>query len=232
MVASTLISDPFPLPVEWIAARRASEVLLTVDDVDAMMQAGIVPEDATTELLHGALLYTDRATAIHGAGARLHAERFDPKGGGIVEGPDHNYVVSGFAELAPRINSPHRHLRTQSTIICSEIHAPIPDAVILHGPRTDYRGRRPTAADAIVVIEVADSSYERDSGEKLFGYARAGIPQYIIINLRNRTAEEYTRPNPSAGTYAAPRIIPPDGTLEIRLGNDESFPIALAELWP
>ena len=47
MVAVSTISDPFPPPAEWVAARRASQVLLTIKDVDAMVNAGIVPEDAT-----------------------------------------------------------------------------------------------------------------------------------------------------------------------------------------
>jgi hypothetical protein len=80
-----------------------------------------------------------------------------------VQGVDHNCVISSLAELAARINNDARHLRTQSTLICSEIHAPIPDAAVLRGPRTNYRDHIPTAADAFCVIEVADSSYERDA---------------------------------------------------------------------
>ena len=53
-----------------------------------------------------------------------------------------------------------------------------------------YRQRLATAADAWCVVEVADSSYERDRGEKYRAYAAAGVEQYIIINLRNRTAED------------------------------------------
>ena len=110
-----------------------------------------------------------------------------------MEGTGHNFVVAGLAELASVINNNKRHLRTQSTLICSEISAPIPDGLVLKGLLSDYRGKRPSAADAYCVIEVSDSSYERDSGEKLKSYAHAGIEQYIIINLRNRTAEIYYR---------------------------------------
>ncbi len=82
------------------------------------------------------------------------------------------------------------------------------------------------------MIEVADSSYERDSGFKLAGYARAGIPQYIIINLRNRTAEVYTKPDTAAGTYAAPVIITEKDALSVRVGESEMFEIRLEQLLP
>jgi len=198
-----------------------------------MVKAGIVPEDASTELLHGVLLYTDRgATSDPDLDPQQYVERFDLKGSAIVEGADHNYVVSGLAELALSINSPLRHLRTQSTCVCSETHAPVPDAVILRGPRTDYRGKRPSAADAFCVVEVADSSYERDAGEKLFGYARANVRQYVISNLRNRTAEVYTEPDVAAGTYAPPQIITGDQSLSLRVGDAERFTVALANVLP
>jgi Uma2 family endonuclease len=82
------------------------------------------------------------------------------------------------------------------------------------------------------VIEVADSSYEKDAGEKLFGYARAGIPQYIIINLRNRTAEVYTNPDQASGTYAAPQIVSPQQSLPLRVGEAEFFAVSLVDLLP
>jgi hypothetical protein len=38
-------------------------------------------------------------------------------------------------------------------------------------------------------MEVGDGSHERDAGEKLTGYARAGAARYTIPTLRNRTTE-------------------------------------------
>ena len=234
MVAQTsTIADPFPPPTGWIATRTAFQVLLTVKDVQVMVKAGIVPEDSSTELLHGVLLYVDRADAGDPPlDPREYVRRFDLKGGAAVEGADHNYVLSGLAELSSAVNSPVRHLRTQSTCICSETHAPVPDGIVLRGSRLAYRGKHPTAADAYSVIEVADSSYEKDSGEKLFGYAKAGIPQYIIVNLRNRTAEVYAQPDIANGTYGPPAIISEKDSLKLRIGESETFSVSLADLLP
>lgn len=191
-------------------------VHFTLADALSMMQQGIIPEDSTVELLLGALVYRDR---------------FDLKGGEIVEGLGHNYAVSQLAALAASIDNAERHLRTQSTLVCSEQHAPIPDGMILRGDRSRYRDHLPTAVEALCVIEVADSSYERDAGEKLFGYAQAAIPQYIIINLRNRTAEVYDSPDRTTGTYPPPRIVKADQTITLP-GGGSDFDMPLEELLP
>jgi Uma2 family endonuclease len=104
--------------------------------------------------------------------------------------------------------------------------------MVLRGSRSDYRDRLPHAADAFCVIEVADSSYERGGGEKLNGYANAGVEQYIIVNLRTRTAEVYTHPDPAGGAYLETRIIPQDQQLALRLGDDEYFSFLLINILP
>ena len=92
--------------------------------------------------------------------------------------------------------------------------------------------RLPSAADAWCVIDVADSSYEPDSGEKLQSYAMAAVQQYVIINLRNQTAEVYSNPNTASGTYPPPRVVPVDDLLPIRVGETEYVNVPLAELMP
>jgi len=91
---------------------------------------------------------------------------------------------------------------------------------------TDLAG----ASDTWCVVEVADASYGRDAGDKRTGYARAGISQYIIIDLRNRTAEIYT--NPTAGTYPAPQIIAADGVLPLRVGEGEFVSVPMTQILP
>lgn len=219
MVSASAISNqpigPAPDPV--VARLGYGPVRFTLSDALEMVENGILPEDGRVELLDGSLIYRDR---------------FDLRGSEIVEGPRHTYVVSALAQLAPRIDNERRHLRTQSTLVCSETHAPIPDGVILRGTLGDYRDRLATAADALCVIEIADSSYERDSGEKLVGYARAGIAQYVILNLRNRTAEVYTKRDASAGEYGPPQIIPDSQTVSFRTGDAEFCFIAMKEILP
>src|SRR5665647_426524 len=63
---------------------------------------------------------------------------------------------------------------------------PEPDMAIYRGSIEDYgRDRRPSASDAALVVEVADTSLEEDRGEVLDAYAAHGIPIYWIVNLRD-----------------------------------------------
>jgi hypothetical protein len=216
VTAISSVADPYPPPISWLVARRVSQVLLTRHDVQEMMRSGIVPEDTTTELLHGVLLHTDRS-----------ARGGDP----LSIGEEHTICVETLSDLRTKINSDDRHVRSQQPLICSETHEPQPDFMILRGTLRSHRGK-PTAADAYCVVEVADSSYDRDAGEKLFGYARALIEQYIIINLVNRTAEVYATPDPVSGSYAAPLVIRETESVSFRVGPIEFMPILLADLLP
>ena len=206
-----------PAPSPDVERMGYGLVRFTISDALSMVAQGILPEDSTVELLNGSLVYRDR---------------FDLRGGEIVEGSSHNLCVSLLTGLAARVDGPHRHLRVQSTLVCSQGHAPIPDGAVLTGTPRDYAGRLPTAADAFSVIEVADSSYERDAGVKLAGYAGAGVQQYIIINLRNRTAEVYAGPDVQAGAFPPPVIVAAEDRLSLRVGPEEFLDLPLADLLP
>ena len=71
---------------------------------------------------------------------------------------------------------------------------PQPDITLLKWRDDFYRGKRPTAEDVILLIEVADSSLKFDRGAKLALYAEAGIPEYWIVNLVDRMIEVYADP--------------------------------------
>ena len=79
---------------------------------------------------------------------------------------------------------------------------------------------------------MADASYERDAGEKLAGYAQAGVQQYVIVNLRNRTAEVYTNPDAAAHTYRQSSTIDANGDLAVRVGENEVLTVPLREVLP
>lgn len=219
MPVTTVFTQAPAVPTPNLVVRRMGygPVRFTLAEALNMVERGILPEDARIELLDGLLVYRDR---------------FDLRGGEVVEGVAHNYVVTALAQLGYRIGNERRRLESQGILVCSATHAPVPDAVVLRGTLNDYRDRLPTAGDAYCVVEVADSSYERDAGEKLVGYARAGVRQYVIVNLRNRTAEVYTTPEPAAGTYPPPQVITAAGPLALRVGEEEYFTVTLADVLP
>src|SRR5262249_48843523 len=110
-------------------------------------------------------------------------------------------------------------------------HVPEPDFMVLRGTLESYEDL-PFASDAFCIVEVADASYERDGSIKLEGYARASVAQFIIINLRNRTAEVRTNPDVASEEYPDPQIITEDSELKLRVGESEYFSVQLKTVLP
>jgi len=79
----------------------------------------------------------------------------------------------------------------------------------------DYTTGRPTAADVLLVIEVAESSLAYDRGEKADLYAAAGIAEYWVVDPSNRCIE--VRRDPQAEGYRS---------VQTYSGEDEVQPLA------
>ncbi len=182
-----------------------------------MLREGILPEDASTELLDGMVVRKDRATTGEEIG---------------VHGLRHSLCVTLLGELALRINSPARHVRLQLPLICDEVNAPEPDFAIVRGSPRDYARALPNVVDASCVIEVADSSLERDSENKLAIYARSGLPQYIIVNLRNETLEHFTEPDAQVATFRTKVTLSRAQIVTLQLGDEQTIDVAAADLLP
>ena len=86
-----------------------------------------------------------------------------------------------------------------------------------------YRKRHPQPEDVFLLVEIADTTLERDQEEKLSVYARAGIAEVWIVILNDLTVEVYTRPGFTgyasktvlgAGDKATPQAFP-DAILDV-----------------
>jgi Uma2 family endonuclease len=115
-------------------------------------------------------------------------------------------------------------VRCQLPLALTVDSEPEPDLAIV--PRGDYELEHPRTA--LWVIEVADSSIDRDRVEKAGIYATALVPEYWVINVTRREIE--VRTEPADGVYL--RVTP------YRLGDSvspRSFPelaLAVAEIMP
>jgi Uma2 family endonuclease len=79
--------------------------------------------------------------------------------------------------------------------ITTEESEPEPDVMIVRGSRRDYRDRHPRPQDLALVVEVSDTTLQRDRTLKKQIYARGGIPIYWNINLPEQQIECYTHPS-------------------------------------
>jgi Uma2 family endonuclease len=82
----------------------------------------------------------------------------------------------------------------QSPLRLDAYNEPEPDMMLLK-PRADfYRGRHPSAADVILLVEVSETSLAYDRGIKLALYAKFGVPEVWIVDLRGAAIEVYREP--------------------------------------
>lgn len=89
-------------------------------------------------------------------------------------------------------------VRVQLPFALSKTSEPEPDvAIVVPG---NYRQDHP--ATALLLVEVADTSLERDR-QKAQLYAEAGVPEYWIVNVTDELIEVQT--NPSAKGYGVTR---------------------------
>ncbi len=70
---------------------------------------------------------------------------------------------------------------------------PQPDVVLLR-PRADYAQRVPEPTDALLVVEISDSSLGFDQTTKLALYARHGIEEYWVVDVAGECIHVYRNP--------------------------------------
>lgn len=104
---------------------------------------------------------------------------------------------------------------------------PQPDFAVLR-PRPDFyaAGDRPGPPDVLLLAEVADSSLRYDRTVKLPLYARTGIPEVWIVDLKRRVLHAHRRP--TEGDYAEITTHHPGDRLALLAAADITVRLDLA----
>lgn len=177
-----------------VTASAAGSDLLTremrrlgAEEYHRMIDAGVLDEDERVELLEGVIVAVSPQNAHHA----LVVERLsDPR---FIHLPD-AFVV-----------------RCQLPLTLSDADEPDPDVAVI--PRDAARSRRQHPTTAHLVFEVAADSLRKDRDIKTGLYARAGSPEYVIVNLKDERLEVHRDPDPAAaGRYASVTRIDASGT--------------------
>ena len=163
----------------------------TREEYYRMAEAGILREDERTELIEGEIVTIPPASPEHAAQTMALYER--------VRG----LFGRGY------------HVRVQSPLAFGESE-PMPDLAVVKGKPADYKHAHPTYA--VLVIEVAQSSLPYDRTVKTSLYAKAGIPEYWIVDLEHRQLEVYREPieSPDSAfgyTYRVRLLLQPSDTI-------------------
>ncbi len=141
----------------------------TIDEYEKILKTGIF-DDERVELLNGIITIMSPIS--------------DP----------HLGVVGRVVRLINKYRPDDYFCSPQSSLKIPNHGKPQPDIVIANPHEDDYVNKTLSAEDALLVIEVADSSLKRDREAKAPIYASAGIPEYWIINLQDHQIEVFKHP--------------------------------------
>lgn len=133
-------------------------------------------------------------------------------------GPMHEDVVDILNEWSFDKVSKRARVRIQQSVGLPELDsAPEPDVAWVRPRR--YGQERPQAGDVFLIIEVAESSLREDRGDKAALYAAAGVADYWVVNLPDRSVE--VRRDPQADGYR---------TVTVHRDQDEVRPLAFPDV--
>jgi Uma2 family endonuclease len=90
-------------------------------------------------------------------------------------------------------------VRNQSPVDLGEDFEAVPDVAVIKGKARDFKDAHPKTAD--LIVEISDTTLSYDRNRKASLYAKFGISDYWILNLKNRTLEVYRRPNEDENTF-------------------------------
>ena len=154
----------------------------------------------------------------------------------VVAEPQGSYHASAItkADYALRaVVPPGWIVRLQSPVSLDDESEPEPDLAVVPGYPGDYRESHP--ALPALAVEVAESSLDFDRTCKGSLYARAGVPDYWIVNLVDVVVEVYRDPEPDASAAfgwryrSVTRLAPPATVVPLAWSGEH---IAVADLLP
>lgn len=154
---------------------RLSRYRFSVADYHKMAEAGILREDERVELIRGEIINKAKISSQHAAGVTRISSLFHP----VLRG---KYILS-----------------VQNPINIGTHSEPEPDLAICQWSDDYYALRHPIENEVLLVIEVADSTLEYDLTVKKTLYAEAGIPEYWVVDVKEKQVHRFT--NPENGEY-------------------------------
>jgi Uma2 family endonuclease len=137
-------------------------------EYERLIEMGVFQTSESIELIGGDLMVAEPQGALHYTAIRKSAKALEAAFG------------------------PGWEVRTQGPIGLDDESEPEPDVAVVPGSPDDYRRVHPSRP--VLTLEVADSSLAIDRERKGSLYARAGLADYWVLNLIDRTLEVYREP--------------------------------------
>lgn len=141
--------------------------------------------------------------------------------------PAHAATVWRVGGVLDRLVARRAMVRSQLPFLAGVKSVPEPDLAVVPWDDDEWQFQHPDRC--LLAVEVADSSLPQDRLTKSRIYAAASVTDYWIVNLRNRTVEWFSSPDPAAQVYAKSGVASGSEALSVTaLGlsvvADELFP--------
>ncbi|PZO37320.1 MAG: hypothetical protein DCF19_19275 [Pseudanabaena frigida] len=178
--------------------------LWTVADYHQMIEAGVLDEDDRVELLEGKIVCMSPQRPFHAAS------------------------VQRSSRLLFKLLSDRAEIRVQLPIVLGNDSEPEPDIAVVRLDANEYSFRHPETADIYLLIEVADSTINKDRKQKARIYGKNHVLEYWILDLQKR--QVYIFRQPEEGTYREELIL--NSTDSVALQAFPNVAIALEAMFP
>src|SRR6185437_13907135 len=172
---------------------------LTVEEYFRMAEVGLLAPEARVELIEGEIFDMAPIGNEHGGFTAWLHRRF-------------------LRDLGEKIS-----VWDQVTLPLGRFSAPEPDLAILKYRKDEYKNKRPSADDVLLIVEVSQSSLRHDLQVKVPLYARHDIPEVWILDVQRLRFQFFH--TLEAGHYTHNSVTPSPGQVSL-----QGLPEAIVDL--
>jgi len=204
----SVTTAPPPIPKRF-AVPPEPVLQLTVGQYHEMTRAGVLQDGEPIELLEGWLVNK------------------------MIKNPPHRVAVRKCRLALESLLSADWSIDIQEPITTADSE-PEPDISVIRGDTTELLDRHPGPDEIGLLVEVAETSLDRDRGWKKRIYAAARIEVYWIVNLVDRQVEVFTDPSGPADQpdYGTHQVFLVGDQVPVVLDRNEVGRIAVQDLLP
>jgi Uma2 family endonuclease len=178
--------------------------LWTQDEYHRMIKAGILDPDERVELLEGQIISM------------------------AAKNPPHSATNLCAADYLRNLLTGKALIRIQDPIDLNVHSEPEADIAVVQIDPQRYVDHHPTPVEIFLLVEICDTTLERDRKQKAAAYAKAGIADYWILNVNTRQVHVFREI--VAGAYQRKTILNEDATLSLLAFPD--LEVQIDQLFP
>lgn len=172
---------------EPLTINRNQLRLWTVAEYHRMVETGVLASDEPVELVAGQIL------------------RMSP------QKTPHATAVTLTRLLLEKLLGEQVLVRTQLPVTLSDRSEPEPDVAVVIADPLRYLDHHPLPAEIYLIIEIADTTLNKDCVLKAKDYAQFGIQDYWVLDLNQRQLHVFR--DPTSASYQKQTVLAEDATI-------------------